>query len=90
MAGVYVGREVIDQKVGQAILHLRFAFEEISHINDFLSNNPSVNNVDPLTGTFNYTADEAYALRLVFQTLNQVHTDQAAIFATASKFTGLE
>lgn len=93
MAGIYVSRDVIDQKIGYALINLRSAFDQIEHVNQFLVNNPvpAPPGVDPLTAApFNYTADEAYAMRLVFQNFATEYTNLAANFTTASKFTGLE
>jgi len=90
MAGMAVTRDSIDFKTAQAILDLRSAFEKVRHIQQFLVNSPVVNTVDPLVGTYNYSVDDAYAIRLIFQTFNQVRTDQDSMFVIASKLTGLE
>jgi hypothetical protein len=91
MAGIVVDRTSMDNKIATAVLALRGASDQCSHVQNFLVNNPVVNSVDPLTAApFNYTADEAYAIRLVFQNFAADYTNQAANFAIASKFTGLE
>jgi hypothetical protein len=89
MAGYTVDRVTMDQAMGQTMVMLRNAFEQVSHINQYLVNNPPVNNVDPIMTEWNYTADEAYAIRLVFQNFAADYTAQAANFQIASKLTGL-
>lgn len=93
MAGFSVDRPTLDSNIGNAIVGLRNAFDKVVHINQFLVNNPvpAAPGVDPLTAApYSYTADEAYAIRLVFQNLaTDYTTTQANNFTTASKFTGL-
>jgi hypothetical protein len=90
MLGYYVDKGTIDQKSGQAVLTLRQGFDQVQNVTKFLANHPKVNNVDPLVSEFGYTADEAYVLRLFFETMDQLRTANAATFDIGRKITGLE
>lgn len=92
MAGIPVNRTTLDSRIGTTIIALRDAFEQADHINQFLVNNPVTGTpaVDPLCSVYNYTADEAYAIRLVFQNFAADYTAQASNFQTASQMTGLD
>lgn len=89
--GYNVDKGTLDMKVAQATLHLRSAFEQIETIDTWLANNPVPNGgTDPLIETFGYTADEAYVMRLYFDTFNAVRVANASTFDVGRKMTGLE
>lgn len=90
MAGLAVSREAIDTKTGQTVLTLRAAFDQVKNISQFLANNPNDGTNDPLIDTYGYTIDEAYMIRLVFQDLEAIRTNNASTFDIASKLTGLD
>ena len=88
--GFNVTPDMLNTKVAQAALQLRHAFENIETIKVWLDNHPD-GGTDPLTQEpFNYTADDAYAMRLFFQNWNQIRMDNAANFDLGRKMTGLE
>jgi hypothetical protein len=90
--GFDVTKQMLDMKVAQAALQLRSAFEHIETINVWLSNHPNDGtNPDPLTlEPFGYSSDEAYAMRLYFQTFDGVRTANQSTFDVGRKMTGLE
>lgn len=90
MLGYRVDKEVVDARVAQTALELRSAFDKVETVNKWLSNVPVVEGVDPLVENFNYTADEAYALRVYFETFDGIRTANASAFDTGRKMTGLE
>jgi hypothetical protein len=89
--GNTVNKSILDIKAGQAVVALRFAFDLCETVDKFLVNTPmNSDNTDPLVTVFGYTADEAYALRLVFQTIEGVRTANQTTWDTARKISGLE
>lgn len=91
MLGLEVNKASLDNKFAQTALKLRSAFDQVETIAKWLANHPVVNNVDPLTEEpFNYTQDEAYVVRVYFETFDTVRVDQATTFDYARKMTGLE
>lgn len=90
--GFDVTKQALDAKVAQAALQLRSAFEKIETITKWLANHPNNGtDPDPLTlDPFLYSADEAYAMRLYFETFDSVRTANASTFDTGRKMTGLE
>lgn len=90
MAGNEVNRSVIDIRTGEAVLSLRAAFDRVENVAKFLANNPSDGANDPLITTFGYTADEAYVIRLVFQSFESIRISNANTFDIARKLTGLD
>lgn len=88
--GYYVDQNTLNSKAGQTVMALRTAFDQVQAVAVWLSNHPVVNGVDPLISEFNYTQDEAYVLRLFFNTFNTVRTDNAETFNIGRKITGLE
>lgn len=90
MAGVEVSRYTIDAKSIDIVLSLRMAFDKVESFAKWLANNPVVEGADPLVATFNYTADEAYLIRVTFEQLEVIRTTNASTFETARKLTGLE
>lgn len=93
MAGFTVSRELLDMKAGEAVLHIREAFENADIVNSFLKQNPSNGpDGDLLTkpvedGGFGYTADEAYLIRVVFEGFDALNVEP--ILEMGSKLTGL-
>jgi len=90
--GFDVNKGTLDTKAAQAVLSLRSAFEQVETVTKWLSNHPNDGtNPDPLTEEpFNYTPDEAYALRNFFETFDGVRAANAATFDVGRKLTGLE
>jgi hypothetical protein len=90
MLGFEVNKSALDIKSAEAVLALRDAFDAVETIAKWLANHPN-NGTDPLTQEpFDYTADEAYALRLFFETFDGVRTANAATFDVGRQMTGLE
>lgn len=88
--GLYVDKGTLDMKSAQTVLQLRAAFDEVESIAKWLANHPN-GGTDPLTQEpYNYSADEAYALRSYFETFDAVRTTNATTFDTGRKMTGLE
>lgn len=90
MLGYYVDQNSLNGRAGQTALELRNAFGRVESVSAFLANKPIVSGVDPLVESFGYTADEAYALRHFFESMNQIRLDNAALFNIGRKMTGLE
>lgn len=89
--GFEVNKNTLDAKLANAALKLRSAFEQVENIAMWLSIHPVVNSVDPLTEEpFDYTADEAYAVRLYFETFNTIRASNQSTFDVGRKMTGLE
>lgn len=87
--GYEVNKGILDMKSAQAVIKLRDAFEQIEGIAKWLANQP--NGVEePLVVKYGYTLDEAYALRLFFETFNTVRISNAATFDVGRQMTGLE
>lgn len=89
MLGYEINKSILDGKSAEAVVGLRMAFAKIETINAWLDNNPSDNENDPLVTDFQYTADEAYALRLYFQTFDQIRVSNQNIFDVGRKISGL-
>lgn len=91
MLGLEVNKTSLDTKFAQTALKLRSAFDQVETVAKWLANHPVVNSVDPLTEEpYNYTADEAYVVRVYFETFDAIRADQAVTFDYARKMTGLE
>lgn len=91
--GYEVNKGILDTKSAQAVLAMRAAFEKVESIAEWLADHPvpAEGGTDPLTtDPYNYTTDEAYAIRLYFETFNTVRTNNAAAFDAGRKMTGLE
>lgn len=93
MAGYEVNRNKIDMKTAEAIMKLRAAFGEVKKISAWLTTIPNPGSgweTDPLVTDFEYTTDEAYIIRYVFESLENIRTSNASMLAVADKLTGLE
>ena len=89
--GIEVTKPMLDGKVAQAVLAVRSALERVEAIQSWLANQPVVDGVDPLTlEPFGYNADEAYAMRLYFGTVDNIRTSNPSISDAGRKMTGLE
>ena len=89
MAGFQVGKDLLDQKAGEAVLALRSAFARAETVAAWLADTPVTSEGDPLITEFGYSADEAYLLRSTFQELGDVAENTAPIMVVARKLTGL-
>jgi hypothetical protein len=89
--GFDVTKQMLDTKVAQSVLAVRSALEKVEGIQAWLANHPVVDNVDPLmVEPFGYTADEAYAMRFYFGTVDGIRTSNTNISDVGRKMTGLE
>jgi hypothetical protein len=88
--GYDVTKSVLDTKCADAVLRLRSAFDRIENIAKWLANNPSDGTTDPLVSEYGYSADEAYVIRVYFETFDNVRAANASTFDIGSKMTGLE
>lgn len=89
--GIEVTPQMLNAKAAQAVIAVRTALEKVETIQAWLANQPVVDNVDPLTeAPFNYTVDEAYAMRLYFGTVDNIRTSNPSISDAGRKMTGLE
>jgi hypothetical protein len=89
--GLEVTKEILNMKAAQAVLELRSALDKHEAIASWLANHPVVEAVDPLTEPgFNFTVDEAYALRLYFEGVDGIRVNNPSLIAVGRKMTGLE
>lgn len=88
--GYDVNKNVIDMKSAGAVIALRSAFEKVEIMAEWLADNPSDGTNDPLVTTYGYTVDEAYALRVFFETFNTIRINNESMFDVGRKMTGLE
>lgn len=88
--GLNVDKPTFDMKAAQAVLELRSALDKHEAIAAWLTNRPVVNGVDPLTADFGYDADEAYAIRLYFEGVENIRVSNDNLTTVGRKFTGLE
>lgn len=89
--GIEVTKAALDSKCAQAVLAVRSALERVEAVQAWLANHPVIDGVDPLTEEpYNYTADEAYAMRLYFGTVDGLRTSNTAMSDLGRKMTGLE
>lgn len=88
--GLEVNKNVLDMKAAQAVLELRSALDKTEAIAKWLANHPVVDTVDPLVVDFGYTADEAYALRSYFESVDSIRTGNSNLIDIGRKMTGLE
>lgn len=87
--GYKVDKNILDMKAAQAVLILRQAFDQVEIIAKWLTNHPN-SGTDPLVTEFSYTADEAYALRVFFETFDGIRTANQTTFDIGRKMSGLE
>lgn len=90
MAGIEVTRPVMDVRLGEAGLSVRDAFYKVDNIYYWLQNNPNSGDADPLVTGFGYTADEAYLIRVTFEGLKNLKTNNDSLLSNLRKLTGLE
>lgn len=91
MLGYYVDQNTLNMKAAQVAVGLRTVFDQVEGVAAWLGNHPVVDGVDPLVANYQYTQDEAYALRLYFDTFEDIRTGPAAeAFTVGRKITGLE
>lgn len=88
--GYEVNASIFNTKVAEAVLAMRSALSKVEGIAAWLTNNPVVDGVDPLVADFGYTADEAYAARIYFETVDGIRVNNTNITAIGRKMTGLE
>lgn len=88
--GLEVNKATVNMKSAQAVLEMRSALEKTEAIAKWLGNQPVVNAVDPLIAEFGFTVDEAYILRLYFESVDAIRTNNITLFDTGRKMTGLE
>jgi hypothetical protein len=87
--GIEITKPILDQKAAEAVLAVRRALDMVENVAKWLANHPN-GTTDPLVTDFGYTEDEAYALRLYFQTVDTIRVDNVAISDVGRKMTGLE
>lgn len=88
--GLEVTKQSLDMSAAQAVLELRKALDKHESIAAWLSNQPVVNGVDPLIAEFGYNTDEAYALRMYFEGVENIRVNNPNLISTGRKMTGLE
>lgn len=88
--GLTVDKPTLDMKAAQAVLELRSALDKHEAIAAWLANRPVVNGTDPLESEFGYNADEAYAIRLYFEGVENIRVSNSNLTTVGRKFTGLE
>jgi hypothetical protein len=88
--GLNVDKPTFDMKAAQAVLELRSALDKHEAIAAWLVNRPVADGVDPLVSEFGYDADEAYAIRLYFEGVENIRVSNSNLTTVGRKFTGLE
>lgn len=88
--GLNVDKPTFDMKAAQAVLELRSALNKHEAIASWLANHPIVDAVDPLVTEFGYNADEAYAIRLYFEGVENLRVNNTNLTSVGRKMTGLE
>lgn len=88
--GLEVSKQSLDMAAAQAVLELRRALDKHESIAVWLSNHPVVEGADPLISEFGYDADEAYALRMYFEGVENIRVANPNLISTGRKMTGLE
>ena len=92
MAGLSTDRGSLDLVMGQAILNLRVALDEVARINSMLQNDPrfsdAILTADPTTGGCGYTADEMTNIKPAFLALTKLRqiAHSSAIQAQVNDF----
>lgn len=89
--GLEVTKQSLDMSAAQAVLDLRRALDKHESIAAWLANHPVIDGTDPLTtDPFGYTADEAYAIRMYFEGVENIRVDNPNLISVGRKMTGLE
>jgi hypothetical protein len=88
--GLEVSKQSLDMTAAQAVLDLRRALDKHESIASWLSNQPVVDGVDPLIEQFGYSVDEAYALRMYFEGVENIRVNNPSLISVGRKMTGLE
>lgn len=88
--GYDVNKGTLDMKAASAVIELRDAFEHVETVAKWLANHPKDGDTEPLVIDFGYTADEAYVLRIFFETFESVRIANDNTFEIGRKITGLE
>ena len=88
--GFEVNKATVNMKSAQAVLEMRSALEKTEAIAKWIANQQVVDGVDPLVAEYEFTTDEAYILRLYFESVDAIRTTNASLFDTGRKMTGLE
>lgn len=88
--GLEVNKQILDMKAAQAVLEMRSALDKTEAIAAWLANHPVVDGTDPLIADFGYNADEAYALRMYFEGVENIRTTNPNLISVGRKMTGLE
>jgi hypothetical protein len=87
MAGLSTDRGSLDLVMGQAILNLRMALDEVARINTMLQNDPRYSDAnmtaDIQSGGYGYTATEMLSIKPAFFSLSKLR-DIAHAQATQS------
>lgn len=92
MLGLEVTKPILDFKFAEAVIHLRAAFDQIETIAKWLADHPNPGSdltTDPLIVDFEYTVEEAYAVRIYFETLESVRNANSQTFDVGRKMSGL-
>lgn len=88
--GLAVDKSTLDMKAAQAVLELRSALNKHEAIATWLANHPVVEGEDPLLTEFGYNNDEAYALRMYFEGVDNIRVANPNLISTGRQMTGLE
>lgn len=89
MAGYPVDQAVLSTKAAEAVLAMRNAFRKVEVFAGWLSDNPAPG-PDPLTTQYGFSVDEAYVIRLYFETMLSVKNENQVTLDIGRKLTGLE
>lgn len=88
--GYYVDKNTIDMKAAQVAKTLQVAFEQVETLDKWLALHPVNNGKDPLVEQFLYTVDEAYSLRVFFESMSALRASNESVFDIGRQLTGLE
>lgn len=88
--GYNVDKGTLDMKLADAVMSVRSALAKVESIAAWLANHPS-DGTDPLTQEpFNYTTDEAYVIRVYFESVEALRVGNPSLSGLGRKMTGLE
>lgn len=89
--GYEVNKGTLDAKCAEAVISVRAALVKVETVAAWLANHPVVESVDPLTAEpFNYSTDEAYAMRLYFESVDSIRSTNTNLTDIGRKMTGLQ